>query len=115
MKLYELTMALCGELESMDPTLIQRARASWNPNHRSLNGGLADQILDRIRTALPTFNDDLKRDAYNEIADSEGLDRVEQDELGLDSMIPEALLDPVIDMLMELEGGGSRSQQFYVH
>jgi hypothetical protein len=76
MKLYELTMALCQTLELMDPKLLQRARTSWNPSHRSLNGDLAEQILNRIRIALPTFNDDLKRNAYNEIADFEGLDRM---------------------------------------
>jgi hypothetical protein len=67
-------------------------------------------ILDQIRIPLPTFDDDLKRDAYNEIADSEGLARIEQDEADFDSWIDEALLGPAIDMLVELDGGVSMIQ-----
>lgn len=94
----------------MDPQLLQRARASWNPGHQSLDGQIAQQILDQIRIALPTFNNDLKRDAYNEIADSEGLDRVDPTDADFDSWICEAFLDPVIDMLIELDGGDSMIQ-----
>ena len=107
MKLYELVMALCQRLELTDPQLVQQARDSWNPDNESLNGHIAGLILDQIRIILPTFDDDLKRDAYNEIADSEGLSRIEQDEVDFDSWIHEALLDPVIEMLVELDGGDS--------
>ena len=108
MKLYELVMALCQRLELTDPQLVQRARESWNPDNESLDGRIAGLILDQIRNILPTFDDDLKRAAYNEIADSEGLDRIEQDDTDFDSWIHESLLDPVIDMLMELDGGASQ-------
>ena len=107
MKLCELVMALCQRLELTDPQLLQRARASWNPDNESLDGCIAELILDQIRSVLPKFDDGLKRYAYNEIADSEGLNRIDQDDTDFDSWIHEALLDPVIDMLMVLDSGVS--------
>ena len=105
MKLYELIMMLCERLELMDQQLLWRARASWNPGCGTLDGNLAGQLLDRIRIVLPSIDDDLKRNAYNEIADAEGLDRIEEAEVDFDLSIYESLLDQVIDMLMEEAGG----------
>ena len=107
MKLYELVSQLCLRLESTDSELVNRARASWNPNSGALDGNLASMILNRIKSLLPAFDVDYKCDAYNELANSEGLDRVENDMIGLDSWIAEALLDPVVAMLMAAEGGHS--------
>ncbi len=115
MRLCELTMVLCEKLESINPELIRRARSSWNPSHGSLNGDLAGQIMDLIRIALPSFSDDLKRDAYNEIADAEELERIDVDEVNFDSWIHEALLPPVIEMLMEAEGGDNFPAQRSLH
>ncbi len=98
-------MALCEKIELIDSELIKRVRASWNPSHGSLNGDIAEQLLDRIESVLPSFTDDLKRTAYNEIADAEGLGRIEEAEGDFDSRICESLLDPVIDMLMDEAGG----------
>jgi hypothetical protein len=115
MRFYELVTALSAKLESTDAELIRRARASWNPRQGSLDGDFAGQIMDRMRIALPSFSDDLKRDAYNEIADAEGLDRIDADEVNFDSWIHEALLDPVIEMLMETEGGDNFPAQRSLH
>ena len=105
MKLYELVSQLCLRLESTDSELVSRARASWNPNSSALDGNLASLILNRIKSLLPAFDVDYKCDAYNELADSEGLDRVENDMIGLDSWISDALLDPVLAMLTAAEDG----------
>lgn len=107
MKLYELVSQLCLRLEFNDSELVSRARASWNPNSGSLDGNFADSIHNRIKSLLPAFDMDYKCDAYNELADSEGLARVENDIVGLDSWISDALLDPVIAMLTATEDGDS--------
>ena len=114
-KLYELVAALCVKLEHLNPELIQRARASWNPNYGTLNGDLAGQILEHIGSILSLFDDDIKRSAYNEIADSEGLVRIDKDRVGFDSWICESLLDPVIDMLMGAEREDNSSKRRSLH
>lgn len=115
MKLYELAMALCEKLELIDPDLIKRARASWDPTCSSMDGVLAEQIHDRIKLILPSFDNELKRKAYNEIADADEMSRVDEDENEFDWRISDALLGPVIDMLMEAEGGDEFPAQRSLH
>jgi hypothetical protein len=104
MKLYELTTALCAQIEVISPELIQQVHASYNSVDGSMDWAIAEQILDHIKTILPNIDDALKRDAYNEIADAENLSRIEEDEVDFDSWIHEALLEPVIEMLVNVEG-----------
>ncbi len=115
MKLYELTMALCERLESKDPKLVQLARASWNPTQGSLEGGLAEQILDHIKNMLSSCDNKLKRDAYNEIAQAEGLGQIDEGEVDFDLWIHEALLDPVIGMLMNVEDDSQSPSRRCIH
>jgi len=115
MKLYELTMALCAMLEVLNPEFVRRARESWNPGHGSLDGAIAGQMLDHIKKILPYIDDNLKRDAYNEIADAEKLGRIDEDEVNLDLSINEALLDPVIDMLIDAENGDNLARKGPIH
>lgn len=50
--------------------------------------------------AFSSFADDLKRDAYNEMADAEKLGRLTDGEVNFDYRIVDALLDPVLEMLL---------------
>ena len=86
-------------LELGFPNLIERARASWNPSFESLDGIVVEQIRDQIRIALPTFHDDLKRAAYNEIADSEGLGRIEPTQVNFDFWITDSPSQNVIESI----------------
>ena len=103
MRLHELTMALCARLEVICPELIKHGRVSYKPDHGTIDGAIAEQMLDRIKSILPCIDDALKRDAYNEIADAEELSRIEEDEVNFDLWIHDALLDPVIGMLINVE------------
>lgn len=100
MKLHKLVSELCMKLELSDPELLRRAEASWNPEYGSLDGSLVDRPLNQLRSILPSFADDLKRDAYNEMADAEKLGRLTDGEVDFDYRIVDALLDPVLEMLL---------------
>ncbi|MFZ4538538.1 hypothetical protein [Propionivibrio sp.] len=115
MRLYELTMALCARLEVLNPDLVRRARASWDPGHGMLDGAIAGQMLDHIKNILPYIDDNLKRDAYNEIADAEELGRIDEDEVNFDLWISDALLDPVINMLIDVESSDNLAQKGLMH
>jgi len=106
-KLFELISALCVRLEFEYPELILSVRASWNTDYGSLDGDLAYQILGHLKNILPSFDDNIKRKAYNELADLEGLDRIEADEDDFDSWVCEAFLDLVINMLIKIKGSDS--------
>lgn len=99
----------------INPELIRRARASWNSAQGRLDGVIAGQMLDQIKNILPHIDDNLKRDAYNEIADAEELGRIDEEEVNVDLWINEALLDPVIDMLIDVERGEHLARKGPMH
>mgnify|MGYP001285181779 CR=1 FL=1 len=103
-KLFELVMLICMQIEKSEPDLIVQTRASWNPEHGSIDNHLAKSLLKQIRLILPALDESLKRNAYNEIADNEDLLRIEQDETDFDYLIVDAFLDPVITEIVEPRG-----------
>lgn len=76
---------------------------------------LAEQILNHMTSILPSFDDDLKRAAYNEIAESEGLAPMSENTMHLDFFIRDSLLEPVIEMIIEGAAGSNVSKNNSVH
>lgn len=74
------------------------------------DGHWVSQLENMILALLPSFSDFDKIEACNELADAEGLNRLDADDQDIDFWIYQSFINPVLDMLVETGAPNKQSE-----
>jgi hypothetical protein len=90
-------------VEREHPDVAQGLRDTWNPRNGTLDGRWVSELQQRIPSLLGRFSDLEKVKAYNEMADAEGLGRLDESSQDIDFWIHDAFINEVIGRLVETD------------
>jgi len=90
-------------IEREHTEIARGLRDTWNPHAGTLSGHWVSELQRQILSLLSRFADSDKIEAYNEIADAEGLSRLDENDQDVDFWIYEAFINQVIDRLVETD------------
>lgn len=110
MALDALIEGLSELVEREHPDVAQGLRDTWNPHDGTLDGRWVSELQQRILPLLGRFADLNKVEAYNEIADAEGLGRLDENSQDIDFWIHDAFINEVIDRLVETDSPNRASE-----
>lgn len=78
MLLAELVDGLSALIEREHADVVRGLRDTWNPQNGTLDGHWVSELQRQMLSLLGRFDDSDKVEDYNEIADAEGLSRVDE-------------------------------------
>jgi len=102
MLLDELIDKLAGLIEAERPDVVSVLRKTADLRFGTFDGHWVSQLEKSILTLLTRFSDGDKIEAYNELADAEGISRLDDDDQDIDFWIYQSFIDPVLDNLMTI-------------
>jgi hypothetical protein len=101
MMLEDLIDKLADMIEAERPDLAGGLRKTSDMRRGTFDGHLVLQLENIILADLSRFPDQDKIEAYNEIADAEGLSRLGEKDQDIDYWIYQSFIDPVLFRLMK--------------
>ena len=103
MFLDEMIDKLADLAKAERPDVVAGLRETFDPQWGTFDGHWASQLENVILDLLSRFSEPDKIEAYNELADAEGLGRVDADQQNIDLWIHESFMDPVLERLFKTD------------